>query len=83
LALLGAVLEDRPILILDEWAANQDSTFKLFFYDGLLPKLRAAGKAVLVISHDERHFDVADRVVRLQDGRLLEGSHVGCGGAWA
>jgi putative ATP-binding cassette transporter len=83
LALLGALLEDRPILILDEWAANQDPTFKPFFYHSLLPELRAEGKAILVISHDEPHFDVADRTFRLQDGRLLQESHVRCGGAWA
>jgi putative ATP-binding cassette transporter len=83
LALLGALLEDRPILILDEWAANQDPTFKPFFYRSLLPELRSEGKAILVISHDEPHFDVADRILQLQDGRILEESRVGCGGAWA
>ncbi len=72
LALLGAWLEDRPILIFDEWAANQDLHFKHVFYHTLLPELRAAGKALLVISHDESHFDIADRVIRLQDGRLLD-----------
>jgi putative pyoverdin transport system ATP-binding/permease protein len=83
LALLGACLEDRPIFILDEWAANQDPSFKRFFYDTLLPELRARGKALLVISHDESHFDVADRVVRLQDGCLLEESAQGIVGTWA
>ena len=83
LALLGACLEDRPIFILDEWAANQDSSFKQFFYSKLLPELRAEGKALLVISHDEAYFDVADRVVRLQDGRLLEESALGFSDAWA
>ena len=74
LALLGAWLEDRPICIFDEWAANQDRRFKQIFYHKLLPELKAAGKAVLVISHDESYFDVADRVIRLQDGRLVEES---------
>jgi len=83
LALLGALLEDRPICILDEWAANQDFSFKQFFYHNLLPELRAAGKALLVISHDESHFDVADRVIRIQDGRLIDEAPVGIGGAWA
>ena len=64
------MLEDRPICIFDEWAANQDPSFKQIFYHKLLPELRAAGKALLVISHDESHFDIADRVIRLQDGRL-------------
>ena len=77
LALLGALLEDRPVCIFDEWAANQDPSFKQIFYHKLLPELRAAGKALLVISHDESHFDIADRVIRLQDGRVLEESPLG------
>jgi len=83
LALLGALLEDRPICIFDEWAANQDPSFKQIFYQKLLPELRAAGKALLVISHDESHFDVADRVIRLQDGCILEELPLGISGAWA
>jgi putative pyoverdin transport system ATP-binding/permease protein len=83
LALLGVWLEDRPICILDEWAANQDLSFKEVFYYKLLPELRAAGKALLIISHDESHFDVADRVIRLQDGRLVDESPLAIGGDWA
>ncbi len=83
LALLGALLEDRPICIFDEWAANQDPSFKQIFYHKLLPELRAAGKALLVISHDESHFDIADRVIRLQDGCIVEESPWSIGGAWA
>jgi putative ATP-binding cassette transporter len=82
LALLGALLEDRPVCIFDEWAANQDPSFKQIFYHKLLPELRAAGKAVLVISHDESHFEIADRVIRLQDGRVLEESPLLIGGSW-
>jgi putative ATP-binding cassette transporter len=37
-----------------------------------LPELREAGKALLVISHDEEYYDVADRVVRLRDGRVVD-----------
>jgi putative ATP-binding cassette transporter len=71
LALLTAYLEDRPVYIFDEWAADQDPTFKDIFYRRLLPDLKARGKAVLAISHDERFFDVADRVIRLENGRVL------------
>jgi putative ATP-binding cassette transporter len=72
LALLGALVEDRPILILDEWAANQDPRFKRAFYRELLPEWKAAGKTLLVISHDEAHFGVADRVIQLVDGQIAE-----------
>jgi putative pyoverdin transport system ATP-binding/permease protein len=69
LALLTALLEGRPVCVFDEWAANQDPTFKKAFYLELLPELKAAGKALLVISHDEDYYDAADRVFRLRDGR--------------
>ena len=72
LALLGAMLEGRPACILDEWAANQDPRFKRAFYRELLPEWKAAGKTLLVISHDEAYFDVADRVIRLGDGHVEE-----------
>jgi putative pyoverdin transport system ATP-binding/permease protein len=82
LALLSAWLEDRPFCVLDEWAANQDPSFKHLFYGKWLPEMRAAGKGLLVISHDEDYFDVADRVIRLHEGRVLEESPLGVGGVW-
>jgi putative ATP-binding cassette transporter len=70
LALLVAYLEDRPFYVFDEWAADQDPAYKAIFYDRLLPDLRARGKAVLVISHDDRYFHVADRCIELEAGQL-------------
>ena len=72
LALLTAYLEDRHIYIFDEWAADQDPQFKDIFYTQLLPALKAKGKTVLVISHDERYFSLADRVLKLDDGKLID-----------
>jgi putative ATP-binding cassette transporter len=71
LALLVAFLEDSPVFVFDEWAADQDLEFRKIFYFQLLPELRARGKTVLVISHDERFFDVGDRVVQLEYGKLV------------
>ena len=70
LALLTAYLEDRSIYLFDEWAADQDPTFKQTFYHSLLPELKARGKTVIVISHDDRYYDVADRIIKLEDGKL-------------
>lgn len=70
LALLTAVLEDRPIFLFDEWAADQDPEFKQVFYHQILPALRARGKAVVVISHDDRYYGVADRVIKLDYGQV-------------
>jgi putative pyoverdin transport system ATP-binding/permease protein len=71
LALMTAYLEDRPFYVFDEWAADQDPHFKEVFYLQLLPELKARGKTVLVISHDDRYYGVADRVVKLDYGKLV------------
>jgi putative pyoverdin transport system ATP-binding/permease protein len=74
LALLVALLEDRPIYVFDEWAADQDPGFKEYFYRQVLPELKAAGKTVIAVSHDDAFFDVADRCVKLEAGKLLLGA---------
>jgi putative pyoverdin transport system ATP-binding/permease protein len=71
MALVSAYLEDRPIYLFDEWAADQDPTFKRVFYTELLPELKRHGKTVFVISHDDAYFHCADRIVKLSEGRLI------------
>ncbi len=71
LALLTAVLEARTLFILDEWAADQDTGFKRWFYLEWLPELRRSGITAVVISHDDRYFHVADRILRLEQGQLV------------
>ena len=71
LALLTAYLEDRPIYLFDEWAADQDPHFRNVFYHELLPALRARGKTVFAISHDDRYYHVADRLIKLDYGQVV------------
>ncbi|WDE09266.1 cyclic peptide export ABC transporter [Thalassomonas viridans] len=71
LALVVAYLDDTKVYLFDEWAADQDPQFKAFFYQHLLPDLKAKGKIVIVISHDDQYFDTADQVVKLGEGRIL------------
>ncbi|WP_347879212.1 hypothetical protein [Burkholderia sp. BCC0405] len=71
LALLCAYIEDRPIYILDEWAADQDPVFKRFFYEVLAPDLKSRGKCVVIVTHNDQYFKLADRVARLDSGRIF------------
>lgn len=70
LALLSAYMEDRPIYVFDEWAADQDPYYKSVFYLQLLPELKARNKTVLVVSHDDRYYHVADRLIKLEEGQI-------------
>ena len=72
LALLSAYLEDRPCYLFDEWAADQDPVFKEFFYNRILADLRERGKLVIVISHDDAYFGLADRLIRIENGMLSD-----------
>ena len=74
LALLTAYLEDRPVYVFDEWAADQDPVFKSFFYQRILTELKSRGKTVFVITHDDHYFDVADRIIKLDDGQITSHS---------
>lgn len=71
LALIAAVLEDRPVLIFDEWTADQDPEFREIFYSELLPELKEAGRTVIAVTHDDRYFDRADRLIRMRRGQIV------------
>jgi putative ATP-binding cassette transporter len=71
LALLTAYLENRHVYVLDEWAADQDPHYRAIFYTELLPELRRHGKTIVVITHDDRYFHVADRILKLDFGQVV------------
>lgn len=71
LALVAALLEHKPIYLFDEWAADQDPEFRRLFYHRILPDLRAQGRLVVAITHDEAYFSTADRIVHLAEGRVI------------
>jgi len=70
LALLTAYLEDRPIYVFDEWASDQDPVFKEIFYHQILPELQARNKTIIVITHDDRYYHVANRIIKLERGQI-------------
>ena len=74
LALLTAYLEDRPVYLFDEWAADQDPHFKAVFYTQILPELKRRKKLILAITHDDKYFHLADRILKLENGQVAEKS---------
>jgi putative ATP-binding cassette transporter len=74
LALLVSYLEDRPIYLFDEWASDQEPLFRDLFYKQILVKLKEQRKAVIVITHDDRYFNLADRLIKLNYGKIEEKS---------
>jgi putative ATP-binding cassette transporter len=69
--MVAARLERKPILVLDEWAADQDPAFRTKFYRQIIPTLRTQGYTIIAITHDERFFDVADARYHMEDGKLI------------
>jgi putative ATP-binding cassette transporter len=71
IAVIVALLEDKPVVVFDEVAADQDPEFRDFYYHEILPELKLANKTVLVVSHDDRYFDVADTLIKLEYGKVI------------
>jgi putative ATP-binding cassette transporter len=75
LALLVALLEKKQIIVLDEWAADQDPEFRQEFYERIIPKLRELGKTVIAITHDDQYYELADHVIYMENGQSLHAKH--------
>lgn len=74
LALVMAILEKKPIFIFDEWAADQDPDFRRYFYERILPRLKADGHTILAATHDDRYFHAAHRVIKFEYGQIVKSS---------
>ena len=75
LALLVALLEKKKIIVLDEWAADQDPEFRQEFYERIIPKLRELGKTVIAITHDDQYYELADHVIYMENGQSIHAKH--------
>lgn len=72
LALIAALLEEKPVLVIDEWAADQDPYFRKKFYTELLPVLKQEGYTILAITHDDKYYHCADKLFKMEEGKLIE-----------
>ncbi|PCI41965.1 MAG: hypothetical protein COB46_01945 [Rhodospirillaceae bacterium] len=72
LAIVVSLLEERPIYLFDEPAAELDPEFRKYFYETFLPELRDEGKTIVVITHDDRYFSCCDRILKMDSGLIVE-----------
>ncbi|MAO18046.1 MAG: cyclic peptide transporter [Muricauda sp.] len=79
MSLILALLEKKPILVLDEWAADQDPYFRKYFYEVLIPKLKKEGKTIIAVTHDDRYFKHADRILKFDYGKIVKDNFVSNG----
>ena len=76
LAMILALLEERPVLILDEWAADQDPEFREYFYEKFIPMLKEQGKTIIAVTHDDAYFRFADKIIKFEYGKIVETTNV-------
>lgn len=72
MSMIFALLEQKPILILDEWAADQDPHFRKYFYEELIPRLKNEGKTIVAVTHDDAYFHEADRIIKFDYGKIVK-----------
>ncbi|WP_306352348.1 cyclic peptide export ABC transporter [Flavobacterium sp. '19STA2R22 D10 B1'] len=72
MSMIFALLEEKPILILDEWAADQDPHFRKYFYEELIPRLKNEGKTIIAVTHDDAYFHEADRIIKFDYGQIVK-----------
>ncbi|TMP29965.1 hypothetical protein CWB99_07705 [Pseudoalteromonas rubra] len=75
LALLLTYARNKEVLVFDEWAADQDPSYRAYFYERIIPELRSMGKTIIMISHDEKYFNVADRIYKVDEGKLVPSNY--------
>jgi ATP-binding cassette, subfamily B, bacterial len=74
IALARTILKDAPILVLDEATSALDSEVEAAIQDSLEKVMQ--GKTVLAIAHRLSTISAMDRIVVMDDGRIVEqGSH--------
>jgi len=72
LAMISALMEDKPIYVFDEWAAEQDVAFREYFYNKILLDLKQNQKIIICVTHDEKYYSCADKRLHLEYGKIVE-----------
>lgn len=81
-AIARALAGEPRIILADEPTAALDSVSGRIVMDLLQELAHEQGRAVVVVTHDNRIFDYADRIVHIEDGRIVDdAANAGRGGA--
>jgi putative ATP-binding cassette transporter len=70
LALIAQLMEEKPVLVIDEWAADQDPYFRKKFYTEIIPLLKKEGTTIIAITHDDKYYNCADKLFKMEEGKL-------------
>ncbi|TWF40666.1 putative ATP-binding cassette transporter/putative ATP-binding cassette transporter [Chitinophaga polysaccharea] len=76
LALIYIMLEDKDVIVLDEWAAEQDPVFRAYFYKKIIPELKQMGKTVIVVTHDDTYFHCGERLIKFDYGNIVSDTSI-------
>jgi len=71
LAIARALINDPALVLADEPTGNLDEESGSAVLD-LLRRVTDSGRSVVLVTHDRAATRIADRVLRLEDGRLVE-----------
>jgi ABC-type siderophore export system fused ATPase/permease subunit len=77
LCMIYALLENKDVLVLDEWAADQDPVFRAYFYYEFLPVLKALGKTIIMVTHDDLYYKCTDRIIKFDYGQIVSDKRIG------
>jgi len=72
-AIARALAGDPPLILADEPTAALDAASGLLATELLREVCRERGDSVVIVTHDNRIFHLADRIVHIEDGRIVDG----------
>ena len=71
-AVARALAGSPPILLADEPTANLDSATGMQILELFRDLAKREGRALLIVTHDPKVREIADRIVKIRDGRITE-----------
>ena len=75
-AIARAIAAGPEIMIFDEPTASLDGDTGRKIVEFVRSEILTEQRCIVVVTHDDRIYEYADRILRMQDGRLLEGGQV-------